>query len=270
MNRLAEIIAKRKQRIAEAKSVAARDFQARAHNVRTGRQSHALLHALTAGVGTKVIAEFKRRSPSKGTIRSDAEPAVIAKAYERGGAAAISVLTEPDYFDGSLEDLQAVRRTTSLPILRKDFIVDEFQVYEAAAAEADALLLIVAALSDSELNKLRRITEEELGMDAVVEVHTLEELRRAIDAGAKLIGVNNRNLATFEVSLDTSIELAAQAPADKILLSESGIKTVDDVSTLLAAGYHGFLIGETLMRAADPAALIAQLTQSTETANSGR
>jgi indole-3-glycerol phosphate synthase len=261
VNRLAEIIAKRRQRIAAAKSAASPEFDKLAHEVRANRQKHALLRALTDGSGVKVIAEFKRRSPSKGPIKADAEPSAIAYEYERGGAAAISVLTEPDYFDGSLEDLAEVRKTTALPILRKDFIVDEFQIYESAAAEADALLLIVAALSDSELNKLRQITEDELGMDALVEVHTSEEMERAIDCGATLIGVNNRKLATFEVSLDTSIELAARIPSDKVLISESGIGKADDINRLRNAGYRGVLIGETLMRTGDPAAIIAELSQ---------
>jgi len=267
VNRLTEIVSKRKERIASAKTVAAPGFETQARHVRAGRAAHALVEALSHGEGVKVIAEFKRRSPSKGTIKADADPVTIAGQYETGGAAAISVLTEPDYFDGSLDDLRAVRRATALPILRKDFIVDEFQVYEAAAAEADALLLIVAALSDSELIRLRQITEDDLGMDALVEVHTSDEMQRAIDCGAKLIGVNNRNLASFEVSLDTSMELARRAPAGKLLISESGIETPEDVERLRLAGYRGCLVGETLMRATDPAAMIAELTRQTETAH---
>lgn len=259
MNRLAEIITKRKERVAAARVAAPQDLEKQVRNARASRPAHALLRTLS-DEGVKVIAEFKRRSPSKGAIKADADPATVARLYERGGAAAISVLTEPDYFDGSLDDLRAVRKATALPILRKDFIVDEFQVYEAAAAEADALLLIVAALTDIELSNLRQITEDDLGMDVLVEVHTSDELRRAIDSGAKLIGVNNRNLATFEVSLETSIELARLAP-DRILISESGIETIDDIKRLRLAGYRGFLIGETLMRAADPAAMIAELTK---------
>jgi indole-3-glycerol phosphate synthase len=215
--------------------------------------------ALSTGTGIKIIAEFKRRSPSKGAINAGADPQALARQYENGGAAAMSVLTEPDYFDGTLDDLLDVRKATQLPLLRKDFIVDEYQVYESAAAAADALLLIVAALNDSELRGLRELAENKLGMDALVEVHTAEEMRRAIDCGATLIGVNNRNLATFEVSLETSMELAAQAGPETILISESGIETADDIRRLRAAGYRGFLIGETLMRAEDPSALIAEL-----------
>ena len=267
MNRLTEIVLKRRERVAAAKLAAPRNFETEARKVRAHRPAHELSRALTAGNGVKVIAEFKRRSPSKGPIKADADPATLARQYERGGAAAISVLTEPDYFDGSLDDLRAARRATTLPILRKDFIADEFQVYEAAAAEADALLLIVAALSDSELTELRKLTEDDLGMDALVEVHTSDEMQRAIDCGARLIGVNNRNLATFEVTLETSIELAQLAPSGKVLISESGIETIADVTRLLSAGYHGFLIGETLMRAADPVAMIGELTRQTGAAN---
>jgi indole-3-glycerol phosphate synthase len=265
VNRLAEIITKRQERVAAAKIAAPRDFEKQVRSLRAGRPEHALFRALNDD-GVKVIAEFKRRSPSKGTIKADANPATTAGQYECGGAAAISVLTEPDYFDGSLDDLRSVRRATALPILRKDFIIDVFQVYEAAAAGADALLLIVAALTDIELSNLRQITEDDLGMDALVEVHTSDEMQRAIDTGATVIGVNNRNLATFEVSLETSIELARLAPG-KTLISESGIETIDDINRLRIAGYQGFLIGEALMRAADPAAMLAELTQQTETAH---
>jgi indole-3-glycerol phosphate synthase len=208
------------------------------------------------GDGINVIAEFKRRSPSKGMIREGADPIEIARAYQAGGAVAMSVLTEEDYFAGSLEDLRQVKATVDLPVLRKDFIVDEYQVYESAAAGADALLLIVAALDDELLLRLRRLAEDELQMDALVEVHTSEEMRRAAACGAKLIGVNNRDLRTFEVSLETSLSLAREAPSEALLISESGLKTSDDLQRLRDAGYRGFLIGETLMRADDPAAAL--------------
>jgi indole-3-glycerol phosphate synthase len=261
MNRLAEIIATRKQRVALAKSNVPRfAIERAAHQTRTQATANLLRGALSNGSDVKIIAEFKRRSPSKGAINAGADPQAVARQYEKGGAAAMSVLTEPDYFDGSLDDLRDVRKATQLPLLRKDFIVDEYQVYESAAAAADALLLIVATLNDSELRSLRELAENNLGMDALVEVHTADEMRRAIECGATLIGVNNRNLATFEVSLDTSTELAAQAESETILISESGIETAEDIRRLRAAGYRGFLIGETLMRAEDPAALIAELT----------
>jgi len=161
------------------------------------------------------------------------------------------VLTEEVFFDGSLDDLRAVREVVSIPVLRKDFIVDEYQVYESAAAGADALLLIVAALDDETLARLLRLTEAELGMDALVEVHTKEEMDRAVANGAALIGVNNRDLRTFNVSTDTSARLAGFAPAHAVLVSESGLNP-DEVDELRAVGYKGFLVGEALMRAADP------------------
>ena len=240
MNVLLEIIARKRERVREAKS------RARPHAFRRALQ----------GDGINVIAEFKRRSPSKGMIREGADPIEIARAYQAGGAVAMSVLTEEDYFAGSLEDLRQVKATVDLPVLRKDFIVDEYQVYESAAAGADAILLIVAALDDELLLRLRRLAEDELQMDALVEVHTSEEMRRAVACGAKLIGVNNRDLRTFEVSLETSLSLAREAPSDALLISESGLKTSDDLQRLHDAGYRGFLIGETLMRTDDPAAAL--------------
>src|SRR5215213_6640867 len=236
MNVLSEIIAKKRERVREAKT--------RAH-------PHAFRSALQ-GDGINIIAEFKRRSPSKGMIRDGANPIEIARAYQAGGAVAMSVLTEEDYFAGSLEDLRQVKSTVDLPVLRKDFIVDDYQVYESAAAGADAILLIVAALDDELLSRFRRLAEDELQMDALVEVHTSEEMRRAAACGAKLIGVNNRDLRTFEVSLDTSLSLAREAPSEALLISESGLNNSADLQRLHGAGYHGFLIGETLMRAEDP------------------
>jgi indole-3-glycerol phosphate synthase len=174
------------------------------------------------------------------------------RAYERGGAAALSVLTEEDFFRGSLADLQEAKASTQLPVLRKDFIIDDYQVFESAAAGADALLLIVAALKDEALTRLLRLTEDGLGMDALVEVHTAEELTRALDAGAHVVGVNNRDLRTFEVSLETSVKLAALAPADVLLVSESGLRGAGDIDRLRACGFRAFLVGETLMRAEDP------------------
>jgi indole-3-glycerol phosphate synthase len=237
MNVLSEIIARKRERVREAK---------------TRANPHAFRRALQKD-GINVIAEFKRRSPSKGMIREDANPIEIARAYETGGAVAMSVLTEEDYFAGSLDDLREVKSTVDLPVLRKDFIVDEYQVYESAIAGADAILLIVAALDDESLARLRRLAEDELQMDALVEVHTSDEMKRAVACGAKLIGVNNRNLRTFEVSLETSLSLAREAPSEALLISESGLNNSADLRRLYNAGYRGFLIGETLMRAHDPA-----------------
>lgn len=250
---LTQIIVKKRERVAAAKkAVSPEDMRRLAVELRTKATPHAFLGALHAGGGINIIAEFKRRSPSKGTIRADANLVEIVRGYEAGGAAAISVLTEEDYFDGSLDDLRVVRATVALPVLRKDFVFDEYQVYESAAAGADAILLIVAVLDDESLLHLRRLAEDELGMDALVEVHTDDELKRAVACGAKIIGVNNRDLRTFEVSLETSLSLASQMPVNTVAISESGLHSADDVQRLHGAGYRGFLIGETLMRTDNP------------------
>lgn len=263
MNFLSAIIDQKRQRVATAKSLVSPDaVRVIAQQARDTASRHALVNTLTNADEhrNKIIAEFKRKSPSKGEIRRDADPANTAKAYEAGGAAAVSVLTEEDYFDGSLDDLRAIRQAISLPILRKDFIFEEYQVYESAAAGADALLLIVAALKDETLAILRRITEEELGMDALVEVHTSEEMERASRSGAHLIGVNNRDLGTFDLSLETSAQLASLAYESAVLISESGIKSAEDIVRLRELGYRGFLIGETLMRSDDPEAALRAFT----------
>jgi len=255
MNLLSAIIDQKRQRVERAKAAVSLEVvRLIAQQARDTASAHALLNALTDADESRnnIIAEFKRRSPSKGEIRRDADPADIAKAYESAGAAAVSVLTEEDYFDGSLDDLRVIRQAISLPLLRKDFIFEEYQVYESAAAGADALLLIVAVLGDETLGRLRRITEGELGMDALVEVHTREEMDRASHSGARLIGVNNRDLGTFAVSLETSAQLAPTADSSAVLISESGIESAEDIHRLRHLGYRGFLIGETLMRAADP------------------
>ena len=252
MDVLSEIIAKKRERVLAANElVPLAQVQHLAGEARRNATAHALSNALRAD-GLNVIAEFKRRSPSKGIIRPDADLLQIVKSYEAGGAKAISVLTEEDYFSGSLDDLRTVKATVSLPVLRKDFVFDEYQVYESAAAGADAILLIVAALDDELLLRLRRLAEDELGLDALVEVHTRDEMRRAAGCGANLIGVNNRDLRTFEVSLETSLSLAREAPSNALLVSESGLRSREDLQRLHAAGFGGFLIGETLMRAEDP------------------
>jgi len=263
MNILSEIIARKRQRVeAEKKDVTFESLRDAARNVRRNAQSHALRNALSSKDRINIIAEFKRRSPSKGAIRERADPAEIAREYASAGAAAISVLTEEDYFDGSLEDLHAIRSAVALPLLRKDFVFDEYQVYETAAAGAAAVLLIVAALDDAPLTSLREITEDELGMDALVEVHDGHEMKRAVQCGAKLIGVNNRDLRTFDVSLETSLNLAASAPAGAVLVSESGLRTTEDLFRLEEAGYRGFLIGESLMRAESPGDALAALIKN--------
>lgn len=202
---------------------------------------------------TNIIAEIKRASPSKGVINADIDVSALAKQYEAGGASAISVLTENEYFRGSLDDLRAVRAAVDLPILRKDFTVDEFQIYEAAAAGADAILLIVAALNGSELSHFLRLSQDELGMDALVEVHDREELDVAVSVGATIIGINNRNLHSLEVSLDVSRRLIGDRPVGALMVAESGISTRTEIDELKRLGFDGFLIGETLMRTADAA-----------------
>lgn len=258
MDRLVEIIANKRRQLESAKALTGLDQVCReAQSRRRNAPVQALRQALS-NVGTNIIAEFKRRSPSKGVIRANADPTLVARSYQKGGAAAISVLTEENFFDGSLDDLRAVKEAMSLPVLRKDFIVDAYQIYEAAAAGADAVLLIVAALEDEQLVSLRELTEE-LGMDALVEVHDSVEMKLAASTGATLIGVNNRDLRTFQVSLETSIKLAREAPKQAVLISESGLGSATDLQRLRSVGYHGFLIGESLMRAENPEELLRAL-----------
>jgi len=206
--------------------------------------------------GLSVIAEIKRRSPSAGTIREAVEPAAQARLYESGGAAALSVLTDGPHFGGALDDLRAARAATRLPVLRKDFILDAYQVHEAHAAGADAVLLIVRALPQERLRELLRCCEA-LGLDALVEVHDAAEIDAALEAGARVVGVNNRDLTTFEVHIERCIELIERIPAGVVRVAESGIATPGDAARIRAAGYDAVLVGEALMRADDPAGLIA-------------
>ncbi|MDQ2659403.1 MAG: bifunctional indole-3-glycerol-phosphate synthase TrpC/phosphoribosylanthranilate isomerase TrpF [Verrucomicrobiota bacterium] len=266
---LEEILHRRRQQVAQDRAISdPLTLRVQAESARLDQPQHRLWAALTRGNGTHIIAEFKRASPSLGQIRPDADPAKVVALYEAAGACAVSVLTEPEFFQGSLTDLRAARAATNLPILRKDFIIDEYQIDEAAVAGADAILLIVAALTDAELLRFRGRAEDELGLDALVEVHTAEEMQRAARAGASLIGVNNRDLRTFATSLETSVELAALAPVDALLISESGISSRAEIERLSRYRYRGFLIGEALMRAADSAVLMASLrdTSSKNTA----
>jgi indole-3-glycerol phosphate synthase len=210
-----------------------------------------------------VIAECKRRSPSRGVLRADYDPAAIARDYVAAGAAALSVLTEPTFFDGSLEHLMAVRAAVKearadVPVLRKDFIVSEYQVLEARAAGADAVLLIVAALEPAELRSLAACAAK-WGMDALVEVHNERELSAALDAGAWIVGVNNRNLRTLEVDVKASEALIARIPPGVIAVSESGLRTPEDLVRLRQLGYSAFLVGERLMTVADPGGALRQL-----------
>jgi indole-3-glycerol phosphate synthase len=215
-----------------------------------------------------VIGECKRRSPSRGVLRRDYVPATIAGGYEAAGAAAISVLTEPTFFDGGLKDLRAVRETVSLPLLRKDFIVCDYQLLEARAEGADAVLLIVAALAPQELQRLARRAKA-LGLDALVEVHTEDEAAVAVDAGAEIIGVNNRNLRTLSVDVRASERIVPRLPKGVVAVSESGLKTPDDLTRLRGLGYHAFLIGERFMMEPDPGIALRGLLEATRPA-SGR
>ncbi|NNF89407.1 MAG: indole-3-glycerol phosphate synthase TrpC [Acidimicrobiia bacterium] len=216
------------------------------------------LEAALTKPGINVIAEVKRRSPSRGELAPDLDPASQAAAYEAGGAAAISVLTEPEFFSGSLDDLTAVARSVGIPVLRKDFIIDLAQVWESKRAGADALLLIAAALDDELLANLLQEAHG-AGLEALVEVHTAPEADRAMSAGARIIGVNNRDLATFTVDLATSESLAARVAAAPARVAESGIHRGADAARMGAAGYTAVLVGEALVRAHDPAALVAEL-----------
>lgn len=225
--------------------------------MRTGGPSRVFSEALSAA-GVSMIAEFKRASPSKGPIRPDAEIASIVSAYERAGAAAISVLTEERHFGGSLEDLRQARRACGLPLLRKDFIIDGYQLLEASAAGADAVLLIAAALTDRRLTQLMAQAAG-AGLECLVEVHDRGELERALAAGAEIIGINNRDLRTFEVDLETCIKLMELMPDDIIVVGESGIRDREDVSRLARSGIDAILVGETLMRSSDPEGMIREL-----------
>jgi indole-3-glycerol phosphate synthase len=260
-NFLSEILAKKREAIARLKARASSNrLRERALEIRRTAVPHRLFKALKwESPRLKIIAEFKRKSPSAGTIRDDRSAEEIACAYDRAGACAISVLTDEEFFDGSIADLRAVRSTTNLPVLRKDFIIDPVQVYETAVAGADAVLLIVAALDDVMLSNLREIAEDQLGLDALVEVHTSVDMRRALNAGARIIGVNNRNLETFEVSLETSEHLIGEAPPDRIMVSESGLQNPESLRHLQALGFRSFLIGEILMRAPDPETALRDL-----------
>ncbi len=239
--------------VGEAERERVRELALAARKNRQPRFAQAL-----AGHPTAIIAEFKRRSPSAGMIQGAANPVAVAKLYAAGGAAAMSVLTEPEHFHGSLADLDAVSSAVSLPLLRKDFMVDRHQVFEAAAHGAEAILIILAGLTDAEALKLMDAAHV-AKLDALVEVHTAEEMRRAAAIGATFIGVNNRNLKTLTTDIETSLHLAPLAPAAATLISESGLRTREDITRLQSAGYRAFLIGETLMRAGNPLATLREL-----------
>ena len=210
-----------------------------------------------AASGPAIIAELKKASPSKGLIREDFDPAMLARELESAGAAALSVLTDEPFFQGSLRNLEIASESTHIPCLRKDFIVDEYQIIEARAHRADAILLIVAALTDADLARLTAFAHQQ-NLDVLCEVHTAEELGRVGDLGCDAYGINNRDLRTFAVSLETSLRLAEQLPKDAVHVAESGIETAEDIRRLRDAGFDAFLIGESLMRQPDPGATLAR------------
>jgi indole-3-glycerol phosphate synthase len=223
------------------------------------RNAHAALSS--HGGGVRVIAEVKRKSPSKGELSAIQDPAELAAAYERGGAAVISVLTEERRFGGSLADLDAVRAAVDLPILRKDFTVDEYQIWEARAHGADLILLIVAALDDATLASFLELTER-LGMHALVETHTAEEVQRAVAAGARIIGVNVRNLKTLDIDRSVFPALAGLIPADAIVVAESGVRDVADVGLFVADGAQAVLVGEALVRHSNPEGTVREFARA--------
>ncbi len=256
---LQRILARKAQEI-EARSTALplRELSARCADLPDTRGFAAALEAKIEAGQAAVIAEIKKASPSAGVIRDPLDPEAIARSYEANGAACLSVLTDADFFQGSDAYLQQARAACALPVLRKDFTIDAYQVYEARALGADAILLIVAALGDAALLELALLAAD-LDLDVLVEVHDEAEQERALDVPAPMIGVNNRDLRTFETSLETTLKLRKRMDETRILVGESGIRTREDVARLRAGGVHAFLVGETFMRAPDPGAELARL-----------
>jgi indole-3-glycerol phosphate synthase len=256
---LQRIVAVKHEEIAAARARTSLAQVQAAAQARGGlRGFEAAMRARLAVGAPAVIAEVKKASPSKGVLREPFDPAAIARRYEAGGAACLSVLTDERFFQGCAAYLEQAREACALPVLRKDFLVDEYQVHEARAMGADCVLLIVACLDDARLADLEACAHG-LGMDVLVEVHDADELSRALRLQTRLVGINNRNLRSFEVSLDTTLGLLPQVPADRLLVTESGILTRADVHRMRAAEVHAFLVGEAFMRAPDPGAALAEL-----------
>ena len=256
---LTTILARKADEIAERSArVSLADLRARVADAPPTRGFADALNAMIAQGDPAVIAEVKKASPSKGVIRPDFRPADIAVSYEFGGAACLSVLTDVDFFQGADDYLRQARDACTLPVLRKDFTFDPYQVYEARAVGADCILLIVAALDDGQLVDLSGLAMQ-LGMDVLVEVHDIDELERALQVPVPLVGINNRNLRTFEVSLDTTLAMKDAVPKDRLLVTESGIVVPEDVATMRDAGVNAFLVGETFMRAEEPGEALRQL-----------
>jgi indole-3-glycerol phosphate synthase len=256
---LARILARKREEVAERRArVPLAELESRIADAPPVRGfAHAIKARIARGEAA-VIAEVKKASPSKGVIRPDFDPATIARSYEAGGAACLSVLTDVDYFRGADGDLVAARAACLLPVLRKDFVVDEYQLHEARALGADAVLLIAAALDDARLADYAALAAD-LGLDALAEVHDAAELERVLRLPLPLVGINNRDLRTFEVSLDATLALKDRIPADRVLVTESGILARADVARMRGAGVHAFLVGEACMRAPDPGAALRSL-----------
>jgi indole-3-glycerol phosphate synthase len=256
---LKRILARKAEEVAERSArMPLVELQARMADASPPRGFADAVVARIAAGHSAVIAEIKKASPSKGVIRAEFDPAAIARSYETGGAACLSVLTDVDFFLGSDDYLQQARAACALPVLRKDFVIDAYQLHEARLLGADCVLLIVAALDDRQLSEFAFIAEE-LGMDVLVEVHDMDELERALPVPARLLGVNNRNLRTFEVSLDNTLALKDVVPADRALVTESGILAPADVTLMRNAGVNAFLVGEAFMRAPDPGTALRHL-----------
>jgi indole-3-glycerol phosphate synthase len=249
---LTAILARKHEEVAQRKKYASQaQLIERCNRMPDTRGFADALHAKIGAGLPAVIAEIKKASPSKGVIRADFHPAAIARAYADAGAACLSVLTDVDFFQGSDVYLRQAHEACPLPVLRKDFIVEEYQIYEARALGADCVLLIAAALDDARLRSYAQLARM-LQMDVLLEVHDGEELDRALQVDAPLLGINNRNLRTFEVSLDTTLKLSGKVPADKLVITESGILSRDDVALMRKHGIGAFLVGEAMMRAPDP------------------
>lgn len=255
---LLAITAAARRRVEVARALGARHDPRRETAAGGADRGLRFAQALSRPDRVNVIAECKHRSPSRGILRRDYDPVALARAYEEAGAAAISVLTEPAFFNGDLAHLEAVAGAVTVPVLRKDFIVDESQVLEARAAGASAVLLIVASLSDAELRRLLSACDTE-GLAALVEVHTHDELARAVDVGARIIGVNSRDLRTLAVDPTTAASLIGAIPGDVVAVAESGLKTREEVARLRGAGYDAFLVGERLVTGADPGEALGEL-----------
>ena len=255
---LERILARKREELAELRQQDLPRWQEAAAGADAPRGFVASLRQRVSQGEAAVIAEIKKASPSRGLLREDFDPAAIAAAYARGGAAALSVLTDRDFFQGATEYLRAARAACDLPVLRKDFMIDPLQVYEARAMGADAILLIVAALADDQMQALAGLAAE-LNMDVLVEVHDSDELMRGLEVSPGLVGINNRNLRTFETRLETTLELLESVPAGCLVVTESGIHTSEDVARMRASGVHAFLVGEAFMRRPDPGVALAEI-----------